>query len=210
LIISIKSDYKETLSPTDTPPISMMIAHCYSFVLLSYIPWLYQGYISRNYLIWLKTFALRLAAPPRVWEPFRVPLLKMRPCPSRSSPSSAPAKKLLHARFQRPAFIALSAGLLIGPFGDIYPILFRSSSILPCSYDGLDFCISKLLCFQVSLCRWGCNYPSFPGHLAYFPRLWDESSHWCSASFGCSLFRGSDSNWNRQLIALAGLYFILR
>jgi hypothetical protein len=52
------------------------------------------------------------------------------------SPCSAPAKMLLHTRFQKPASIALSAGLLIGPFGDIYPILFRSSSILPCCYDG--------------------------------------------------------------------------
>jgi hypothetical protein len=52
------------------------------------------------------------------------------------SPCSAPAKKLLHTRFQRPESIALSAGLLIGPFGDIYPILFRSSSILSCCYDG--------------------------------------------------------------------------
>ena len=49
---------------------------------------------------------------------------------------SAPSEKLLYTRFQRPASIAFSAGLLIGPFGDIYHILFRSSSILPCCYDG--------------------------------------------------------------------------
>ncbi len=48
---------------------------------------------------------------------------------------SALRKKLLYTRFQRPLSIALSAGLLIRPFGDIYPILFRSSSILSYYYD---------------------------------------------------------------------------
>ncbi len=52
------------------------------------------------------------------------------------SPCSVPAKILLHTRFQKPASFALSASLLIRPFGNFYPILFRSGSILPYCYDG--------------------------------------------------------------------------
>jgi hypothetical protein len=47
------------------------------------------------------------------------------------SPWSAPAKKLLYTRFQRPASIALSTSLLIGPFGDIYPILLGAARFYP-------------------------------------------------------------------------------
>jgi hypothetical protein len=65
------------------PPIFMMIAHCYPFVLPGYIPSFCQGYISRNYRSWLKTFALRLAAPPRVWDPFRGVILFGQQMPNR-------------------------------------------------------------------------------------------------------------------------------